>query len=164
MIVTNTKKLSEPSESISIEEAQEVIKKLESELELSPVPGIGLAAPQIGIHKRVVIIRTKDKINLVNPKIKERREFTLSKGEGCLSLPGIRKDIWRYNEVLVVDDLHPNGFVATGLDAFVIQHEVDHLFGKLITDYKKIGRNDPCPCGAMKNGKPIKFKKCHGGI
>ena len=158
MIITDVRKLSGHSESISLKEAKEIIKKLENELEASPVPGIGLAAPQIDIFKNVVIIRTQNKIDLVNPEIKEKKEFTLSKGEGCLSLPGVRKDIWRYN-------LHPNGFIATSLDAFVIQHEVDHLFGKLITDYKKIGRNDPCPCGAKdKNGKPIKFKKCHGRL
>jgi peptide deformylase len=167
MIVTDVKKLSNASEWVLIEDAENIIKELEKELELSERPGVGLAAPQIGIMKNVAIIRTKlNQINLVNPIIKEKNDLFISKGEGCLSLPGIVKDTWRYKEIFVVDDLHPAGFVATDFEATVIQHEVDHLNGILITDYNtRVGRNDPCPCGATdKNGKPIKFKKCHGRV
>lgn len=165
MIITNIKTLSEASGSILLKDAQDLISKLEMELRLSETDGVGLAAPQIGIKKRVAIIRIGDrKLNLVNPKIMDKKDFFISKNEGCLSLPGVIKDTWRYKEIFVIDDFHPEGFIATDFDAIVIQHEIDHLNGILIIDYKtKVGRNEPCPCGAKQpNGKPIKFKKCHG--
>lgn len=152
----------------TIEEGKEIIKKLEEELNSAPREGAGLAAPQIGINKRVAIIRDPegDNVDLINPVIIEKLYGFVNKGEGCLSLPGIEVDTTRYNEIFVKDDLHPEGFVAVGFTAVAIQHEVDHTESILIMDRGigkyKVGRNDPCPCGAMKNGKPIKYKRCHG--
>jgi len=167
MILTigeNLESLHRKSGTAGKEEAQAIIKRLEHELAVHPVDGAGLAAPQIGIRKRVAIVRMDGvHINLINPEIVDVRRMFLNKGEGCLSIPNRRFNIWRYNEIVFKDDLHPNGVVAEGEPAVAIQHETDHLDGVLLIDKPtKVGRNDPCPCGRKKNGKPVKFKRCHG--
>lgn len=168
MITTDLEILKASNSSASADEAQEIIATLDKELKESSVPGVGLAAPQVGINKRVAIIRTQDvSVDLVNPEILDKQHMFVNKGERCLSLPGVSVDTVRYREVTVRDDLHPDGMVAMGFEAIVLQHEIDHLDGVLITDREapkqKIGRNDPCPCGAVKpGGKPIKFKRCCG--
>jgi peptide deformylase len=143
-------------------EALDIIKKLEFALQHSETEGVGLAAPQIGINKRVAIVRFgHERIDLVNPKIMEKEGGFVNFEEGCLSIPGKRVNTQRYKEIFVKDDLHPDGFAAVGNVAVVIQHEVDHLDGILIIDRvvgkNKIGRNDKCPCGSGK-----KYKRCHG--
>lgn len=170
MIVTDIDTLRKNNESATAEEAAEIISKLESELaELGR--GIGLAANQIGIHKKVAIIRIKnddgeEHINLVNPVLLDKWGSFINQWEGCLSIPGKVFNTNRFREVYVKDDLHPAGFIATGMAAVAIQHEIDHLENILISDRvagkDKVGRNSPCPCGKTKNGKPIKWKKCHG--
>ena len=167
-IITDIKELRKPNSKIDLYESKTIIEKLEIALSNSKTPGVGLAAPQIGIHKRVAIIRSKEgNIDLVNPKIIEKNYGFTFFEESCLSLPGKTFNTQRYREIFVKDDLHPAGFIAMGLMAVIINHEVDHLDGILSIDRvvgkKKIGRNDPCPCGKMKNGKPVKYKKCHGG-
>lgn len=167
MITTDTVDLRRPNESATLEEAEKILHLLEEELKTSPRPGVGLAAPQIGIHKRVAIVRTKEhSIDLVNPVLVDRDHALLVKGEGCLSLPGVSVDTWRFDEIFVKCDRNPAGLVATGLEAVAIQHEMDHLDGILMVDRAKknsVGRNDPCPCGAKNpDGKPLKFKRCHG--
>jgi peptide deformylase len=145
------------------EEIESLEKRLREELVQSKrFGGVGLAAPQIGVNKRIAIVTNgTESLCLVNPKILETKGILVHKGEGCLSIPGKTFNTYRFKEVRVVDDLHPGGIVATGLVAIIIQHEVDHTFGILITDRvavsDKIGRNDSCPCGSK-----IKFKKCHG--
>jgi peptide deformylase len=146
----------------SVKEANDIVKKLEVSLQESETEGVGLAAPQIGINKRVAIVRAgTENIDLVNPTIVEKEDGFVNFGEGCLSIPGERLNTQRYKQIFVVDDLRPNGFVAVGDVAIVIQHEVDHLDGILITDRvvgkEKIGRNDKCPCGSG-----LKYKRCHG--
>ena len=164
MIITNIEELRKPNEKTSLEEAKEIIKKLEQELNNSLTAGVGLAASQIGIYKQVAIVRCEDKIDLVNPVVIEKQNGFVFKNEGCLSFPGKKVTTFRYKEIFVKDDLHPDGFVATGLTAVVIEHEIGHLFGELLVDRDigKIGRNDHCPCGEEKDGKKIKFKNCHG--
>lgn len=170
-IITDESILRTKNEKVTEEEAKEIIIELEKSLASSVIPGVGLAAPQIGINKSVAIIRIKTDnyeqyIDLVNPKIIDERQGFVNKEEGCLSIPGKRFNTWRYKEVFVKDDTNPDGFVATGFEAVAIQHEIDHLNGVLVSDRaidkKKVGRNEPCPCGKMVNGKPVKFKKCHG--
>jgi len=167
MIITDTSELRKKNEKASAEEAQEIIKKLERELVESKAPGIGLAANQIGINKKVAIVRIKhendddENLDLVNPVMVDQWGSFIHKGEGCLSMPGKQINTNRYREVFVKDDLHPAGFIATGLAAIAIQHEIDHLENMLITDRVagkgKIKRNDKCPCSSGK-----KWKKCHG--
>jgi peptide deformylase len=167
MITTDVDELRKPNEDASPEEVKECVFQLEKVLENEAPGGVGLAAPQIGIHKRIAILRTgRGDLDLVNPRILDRGKMLLSEGESCLSFPGIHKNIWRYGEIVVADDLHPHGLVLTGFMAIVAQHEMDHLDGILIIDRavdSGIGRNDPCPCGATNaEGRPVKFKKCHG--
>jgi len=170
-IITNEEELRKKNDIIEVYEAKSIIEKLEIALSHSPRPGIGLAAPQIGIHKRVAIVRINgddiiENIDLVNPVIVDQENGFMFSKEGCLSMPGINLNTRRFNEVCVKDDLHPAGFITTGLVAIAIQHEIDHLDGILITDRavgkNKVGRNDPCPCGKKINGKIMKYKKCHG--
>ena len=161
-IVTDVIELKKENDDATLEEAEEIIKKLELSLKASQVPGIGLAAPQIGIHKKVAIIRinNEEKLNLVNPYIVEKKHGFILNGEGCLSVPGKKVNTRRFKEILIKDDLHPAGLVLTDMVAIVVQHEVDHLYKILITDRdlsNQPGRNDPCFCGSGK-----KFKKCHG--
>lgn len=167
MIVTDLIELRKPNKPATLEEAAEIVHHLERELAASARPGIGLAAPQIGIHKRVAIVRTSaHSIDLVNPVVLNREHSILVHNEGCLSIPGVSVDTWRFDEVLFKCDVCPAGVVVTGLEALAVQHEVDHLDGILMMDRaagRSIGRNEPCPCGARKeDGRPVKFKHCHG--
>lgn len=101
--------------------------------------GVGLAAPQVGINKQLIVVDIGDKklLRLINPSIlaaegKEEIE------EGCLSVPGIYINVKRPKKIKI-KALNENGlensFEADGLLARAIMHEVDHLRGKLIIDY-----------------------------
>ena len=107
-------------------------------------PGIGLAAPQIGVMKRVVVMDVSDDkekpqpLKLVNPEIIWESEDTSIYQEGCLSIPEQYADVERPAEV-GLRYLDENGkeheIEADGLLATCIQHELDHLDGILFTDY-----------------------------
>ena len=103
--------------------------------------GIGLAAPQVGILKRLFICEIADKqIGIMNPRIKNTRGET-DMEEGCLSLPGIKASITRKRS-LCLSGYDFNGqkidLVMTDLWARVVQHELDHLNGILICDREKV--------------------------
>jgi peptide deformylase len=102
--------------------------------------GIGLAAPQVGISHRVLVYRVEPEspvTALVNPQIEwSSRDEEISE-EGCLSLPFVHVDVERPIAVLVrAKDEHGEDVIieASGLEARVIQHEIDHLDGILILD------------------------------
>jgi len=105
-------------------------------------PGIGLAATQVNVHKRVLVAdvsREQDQpLAFVNPEIIER-EGTTEAEEGCLSVPGIFDRLGTRSERVVVRALDRKGqpfeLEADGLLAICIQHEMDHLEGKLFVDY-----------------------------
>lgn len=104
-------------------------------------PGIGLAATQANVHKRVITIDVSedksDPLTLINPKITQR-EGSIKMDEGCLSVPGIYELVQRAESVTVSAlDRHGEPFEkkASGLLAVCIQHEIDHLDGKLFVDY-----------------------------
>lgn len=104
-------------------------------------PGIGLAATQVNVHKRVIVVDVtedgSDPMVLINPEIIESRgDETMD--EGCLSVPGIHESVTRADWVRVraIDrDGNPFEFETDGLKAVCIQHEIDHLEGKLFVDY-----------------------------
>jgi peptide deformylase len=104
-------------------------------------PGIGLAATQVNVHERVVVIDISethdDLLVLINPEI-IARAGTEESEEGCLSVPGIYDRITRAERVSV-RALDRNGksfeLAADGLLAVCIQHEMDHLIGKVFVDY-----------------------------
>ncbi|MFW8566006.1 peptide deformylase [Orrella sp. 11846] len=101
-------------------------------------PGIGLAATQVDVHERVVVIDLSEEQNelrvLINPEILSRSDDTQVYEEGCLSVPGIYEEVKRASEIRV-KALDENGqtqeFDADGLLAVCIQHEIDHLDGKV---------------------------------
>ena len=100
--------------------------------------GIGLAAPQIGVDKRIIIVDTgKGLLKLINPQvIEEEGEDSLS--EGCLSLPEIFVPVNRAKRIRIEGLNEDKKLVKLRIEGFlarVIQHEVDHLNGVLIIDY-----------------------------
>ena len=105
-------------------------------------PGVGLAATQVDVHKRVLVADVTKEQNhplaFVNPEIVER-EGTVEAEEGCLSVPGIFDTLSTRSERVVVRavgrDGKPFEMEADGLLAICIQHEMDHLEGKLFVDY-----------------------------
>ena len=105
-------------------------------------PGVGLAAPQVGVSERLIVVdvkNTKDEtglITLINPEIIEAEGHVVEE-EGCLSLPGITEDVPRAERVLVRGhDLNEREreIEAEGLLAVALQHEIDHLEGILFID------------------------------
>jgi peptide deformylase len=111
---------------------------------------VGLAAPQIGINKRIIVFRNKrfedkgkvknadDFEVLVNPRISQTRGEKVTAAEGCLSCPDVQVEVSRFPEIKVrAVDARGEKINKKYLDfvARVIQHEVDHLDGKLIVDY-----------------------------
>lgn len=104
--------------------------------------GIGLAASQIGVMHRVVVMDLSDERDapryFVNPEIEVLTEETLPYSEGCLSIPEVFDEVERPAQVRVsyMDyDGNPREEVADGLFAVCIQHEIDHLNGVLFIDY-----------------------------
>jgi peptide deformylase len=101
-------------------------------------PGVGLAAPQVGVLERIFTWEVDDEYGVViNPKIVHRSDAVVQEEEGCLSLPGIAYEVVRAAEVAVEGlDLDGNqlSLDAQGLLARVCQHELDHLDGVLFVD------------------------------
>ena len=104
-------------------------------------PGIGLAATQVNVHKRLMVIDVSEEND--SPLVFVNPEILLSEGqgemqEGCLSIPGVYETVTRPADIKVAAiDREGNPFEleADGLLAVCIQHEIDHLNGKLFVDY-----------------------------
>ncbi|HIP53582.1 MAG TPA: peptide deformylase [Chromatiales bacterium] len=126
-----------------VEVVDENIRTLVSDMfeTMYQAPGIGLAAIQVNVHKQVIVIDTSEEKNrplcLINPEIIER-EGEIRCEEGCLSVPGVFDNVTRAERVRVraLDrEGEPFELEAEGLLAVCIQHEIDHLNGKLFVDY-----------------------------
>jgi peptide deformylase len=105
---------------------------------LNVAGGVGLSAPQIGYHQRVIFVKADGvTTEMINPVILESGSTT-SMSEGCLSFPGVSENILR-SETLTVRYQTLEGETLTqdlhGLPAQVVQHEIDHLDGKLMIDH-----------------------------
>ncbi len=121
----------------------ESIKRLVDDMfeTMYAAPGVGLAATQVNVQKRVVVIDVSEEKNtpvcLINPEIVEKLGSE-EMDEGCLSVPGVFEKVTRA-ETVKVRALDRNGdsfeLEADGLLAVCIQHEIDHLDGKLFVDY-----------------------------
>lgn len=123
----------------------ELQKLIESMTEtMYAAPGVGLAANQVGCDQKILVFDIANKDGerstniLINPKILERHGETISEDEGCLSVPDFRSNVKRSESILVeaVDrDGNPLSIEANGFLAIVLQHEIDHLEGKLFVDH-----------------------------
>jgi peptide deformylase len=126
-----------------VDQVEESIRKLIADMAetMYEAPGIGLAATQVDVHKRVIVIDvSEDKSTLlafVNPEILERSGEQVCE-EGCLSVPGIYEKVVR-SERVRVRALDPQGqpftLEAEGLLAVCVQHEIDHLEGKVFVEH-----------------------------
>jgi peptide deformylase len=132
------RKKAAPVKSVTDKTRQLIENMLET---MYDAPGVGLAATQVNVHLRIVVIdisEEKDQaIALINPEIIKHEGDILWK-EGCLSVPEYYEEIHR-SEKVTVKALNPQGeqiqIDAEGLLAVCIQHELDHLLGKLFVDY-----------------------------
>ena len=143
-------------------------------------PGIGLAAPQVGRNQRVIVVDAGDDpetestaklYKLVNPEI-VAHSGKVKSPEGCLSIPGVRETVSRYEsvEVSYLDEHGEKQLLkADGMLSIVLQHEIDHLNGITIFDRripngtykapKRIGRNELVTIKKGDAVKVLKYKK-----
>ena len=127
----------------SVTEVDESVRTLVADMAetMYAAPGMGLAATQVDVHKRIVVIDASDNrdrlVVLINPEIVEREGVQYCE-EGCLSVPGIYEAVERAERVTVrALGLYAKPFTLTadGMLAVCIQHELDHLDGKVFVDY-----------------------------
>ncbi len=104
--------------------------------------GIGLAATQVDVHERLIVIDVSEEHNeplvLINPELTWTSAETHLNEEGCLSVPGIYDGVQRFDAVKVTaldGEGHSRTVAADGLLAVCIQHEMDHLMGKVFVEY-----------------------------
>ena len=155
------KKVAEPVEEITDVHRQLINSMIET---MYTAPGVGLAAPQVGISQRIIVIHVPgekegEKGNpqaLINPRIMEKGGEIIAE-EGCLSVPEVNADIKRSSYVeIAFQDLKGNEkqIKATNLIARIIQHEIDHLDGILFIDYLGRIRRDLIKRKFRKNPPP----------
>ena len=104
--------------------------------------GVGLAATQVDVHERVIVMDTSDGRDdprvLINPELTSRSEEMTFSDEGCLSVPAIYDKVSRHARITVRSldrDGQVQEFEAEGLLAVCVQHEMDHLMGKVFVEY-----------------------------
>ena len=135
-IVKDENILTQKSDAVTFEEAQEIITDLLDTANAHIDDCAGLAAPQIGVNKKVIVIRNgQDSFYpMINPVVVRKIGKKFLNNEGCLSLEGTR-NVERYPSVLVgYTDKNGKRITKTfnGISAIVVQHETDHLNGILI--------------------------------
>lgn len=131
------------TKALPVERVDDALRRLIDDMfeTMYTAPGVGLAATQVDFHRRLLVLDVSEEKNrplvLINPEIAERQgEETCQ--EGCLSVPGIFAEVTRAEHIRVrALDRHGRSFEleADGLLAVCIQHEMDHLEGKLFVDY-----------------------------
>lgn len=147
------------------------LKKLAADMAetMYDAPGVGLAAPQVDVHEQLVVIDTSETNNdlliLINPEIiwssPERKLYD----EGCLSVPGIYDGIERAAEVKVraLDlDGKPFEMHVDGLLAVCVQHEMDHLIGKVFVDYLSPLKRNRIKTKMLKEERTEQYNKQRG--
>lgn len=134
------------SPSAPVERVDDAVRRLADDMleTMYAAPGIGLAAVQVAVPRRLIVLDTAKEdappapLVMINPEIRALGDETRVYEEGCLSIPDVRIDIERPTELVVgyIDrDGKPQELRTGGLLATAIQHEVDHLNGKLIIDF-----------------------------
>ena len=141
LVDANDKTLITKSETIEDVSSPEIKTLIDDLIETSiSLGGYGLAAPQVGINKQLFVYRKTshggDYRVVINPTIIVAAGKMISRNEGCLSLPGFRRDMKRA-KTFVISCINASGEVirlkgSTKIETLVLQHEVDHLLGKLI--------------------------------
>ncbi len=139
-------RLREKARPIAREEVDESLRKLAEDMAetMYDEPGIGLAATQVGVAKRLIVMdldwtedgERKPRV-LLNPEIVHTEGKAVSAQEGCLSVPDFKSDVERHARVVVrarTLDWEEVEFDATELEAYCFQHELDHLDGMLFID------------------------------
>jgi peptide deformylase len=147
-IITDQSALRQVSKKAQQSEQLDIVKEVFASF---PKKDLGLAAPQIGIFKRVFVAKVNNKIHaFVNPVLEFPSTFKVPSDEACLSLPGISRCVDRHSHVVVnADDIFAvsdesieicdcRWMELIGSDAFVIQHENDHLDGVLLIDHESV--------------------------
>ena len=180
MIIKDKKELEIKCTPVSIKEGEEIGARLLHELRQAK-NGIGLAANQIGIQKRVCVVNVKEPLVLINPRIVEKSKEQFVFPEGCLSFPNDKIKTIRHESIVVEADNHQGrlSFSANSQDindAFecvCVQHEIDHLDGITMFDREfkneplvrgknapqKIGRNQKVTITKGSESKVLKYKK-----
>ena len=185
-IIQDADVLRNVSEEVDINDTdliEDIVDKLWATLYSKGENDVALSAPQIGIFKRIAVIRAKKPFYLVNPRIIEANGETFYM-EGCLSFPGQSVKTKRNINIVVEADNYPGQQLIFGpepddnfnihdkdlLESVAVQHEIAHMDGKLMFDFKfeptiaerKIGRNEKVNIKNTKNGEimeQIKYKK-----
>ena len=180
MIIEDKTELEIKCSPVTIKEGEEIGVRLLHKLRQSE-NGIGLAANQIGINKRVCVINVKEPLVLINPKIVEKSKEQFVFPEGCLSFPDSKIKTKRHQDIVIEADNHKGklSFSANSKDindAFecvCVQHEIDHLDGITMFDREfkseplvrgvnaplKIGRNQRVTLTKGSQTKTLKYKK-----
>lgn len=135
-----------PVEAFNVELAQLIDDMFET---MYADNGVGLAATQVNVHLQILVADTKEDgtkqpFYLINPKLLEK-EGEVRSPEGCLSVPGIYADVKRAEKIKIsYQDKEGNAheLIAEGFMAIVIQHEMDHLVGRLFIDYLSAAKRE----------------------
>jgi peptide deformylase len=122
--------------------------------------GIGLAATQVDVHERVIVIDTSDGRDrprvLINPELLAQSDEMVLGDEGCLSVPAIYDKVPRHARVTVRAlgrDGQPYECEAEGLEAVCVQHEMDHLVGKVFVEYLSPLKRDRIKAKMLKKAR-----------
>jgi peptide deformylase len=133
-------------EAAAVERVDDELRRLMDDMlaTMYDAPGVGLAAPQIGISRRLIVMDAakdddeKTPIVMVNPRILERSEELRTHEEGCLSIPEVTAEVERpaVTRVAYLDrEGKPQEAALEGIWSTIVQHEIDHLNGVLFIDY-----------------------------
>jgi peptide deformylase len=133
-------------EAAAVERVDDELRRLMDDMlaTMYDAPGVGLAAPQIGILRRLIVMDAakdedeKTPIVMVNPRILERSEEMRTHEEGCLSIPEVTAEVERpaVTRVAYLDrEGKPQEAALEGIWSTIVQHEIDHLNGVLFIDY-----------------------------
>ncbi|MEO5696081.1 MAG: peptide deformylase [Burkholderiaceae bacterium] len=122
--------------------------------------GVGLAATQVDVHERVIVIDTSESRDdprvLINPELVARSEEMTVSDEGCLSVPAIYDKVSRHTKVSVRSldrDGQTQEFEAEGLLSVCVQHEMDHLVGKVFVEYLSALKRDRIKTKMLKKSR-----------
>jgi len=122
--------------------------------------GVGLAATQVDVHERVIVIDTSEQrdqpLVLINPELVWRSDERMVNEEGCLSVPAIYDKVERHAAVTVAAlgrDGQPHDTAAEGLLSICIQHEMDHLLGKVFVEYLSPFKRDRIKSKMLKKAR-----------